>query len=117
MPSRAKKVDRDVARLPSIPKELAWYIGRYQCGRHPNNPALSRSQGQPGGGHSPHVMKTGSRPKATAVSLYFTACRRVAARSPIFRPYAVPTTVALRKWNPTRMRECPFSSAAWEKLV
>ena len=30
---------------------------------------------------------------------------RAAARSPIFRPYAVPSSVALRKWNPTRMRE------------
>ena len=28
-----------------------------------------------------------------------------------------PCSTALRKWNPTRMRESPFSSAAWVKLV
>ena len=47
----------------------------------------------------------------------FIGCRRVEARSPIFRPYAVPSAVALRKWNPTRTREYAFSSAAWVKLL
>lgn len=42
---------------------------------------------------------------ARRVRNYFTGCRRVAARSAIFRPYAVPSAVALRKWNPTRTRE------------
>jgi hypothetical protein len=39
------------------------------------------------------------------------------ARSPIFRPYSVPSSIALRKWNPMRTREYAFSVAAWEKLV
>ena len=32
------------------------------------------------------------------------------------RPCSIPFSTALRKWNPTRMRESPFSSAASEKL-
>jgi hypothetical protein len=37
----------------------------------------------------------------------------VAARSPIFRPYCVPSSIDFRKWNPMRMRENAFSAAAW----
>jgi hypothetical protein len=32
-------------------------------------------------------------------------------------PWAIPSLTAFRKWNPTRMRESPFSSDAWVKLV
>ena len=39
------------------------------------------------------------------------------ARLPILRPWSIPSSTAFRKWNPTRMRERPFSSLAWEKLV
>ena len=39
------------------------------------------------------------------------------ARFPIFSPCLIPVSTASRKWNPTRMRERPFSSSAWEKLV
>jgi hypothetical protein len=56
--------------------------------------------------------KTKPCPKDSIVSLYFTGCRSLAARSPILRPYAVPSTVALRKWNPTNTRDTAFSSAA-----
>ena len=35
----------------------------------------------------------------------------------ILRPCSIPSSTALRKWNPTRMRESPFSSAASEKPV
>ena len=43
--------------------------------------------------------------------------KRLTARLPIFRPWSIPSSTAFRKWNPTRMRETPFSSLAWEKLV
>ena len=56
--------------------------------------------------------KTKPCPKDSIVSLYFTGCRSLAARSPILRPYAVPSAVALRKWNPTNTRDTAFSSAA-----
>jgi len=36
---------------------------------------------------------------------YWTGARRVTARAPIWRPYSVPTFVALRKWKPTSTRE------------
>ena len=42
---------------------------------------------------------------------------RLTARSPIRVPCLIPCSTALRKWNPTRMRESPFSSAASVKLV
>ena len=39
------------------------------------------------------------------------------ARLPILAPCSIPSSTALRKWKPTRIRESPFSAAAWEKLV
>ena len=42
---------------------------------------------------------------------------RSTARLPIRRPCFTPSSVALRKWNPTKIRERAFSFAAWEKLV
>ena len=43
--------------------------------------------------------------------------KRSTARSPILLPCSIPSSTALRKWKPTRMRESPFSAAAWEKLL
>jgi len=41
---------------------------------------------------------------------------RETARSPIFSPCTIPSFTALRKWNPMRMRDSPFSAAARENL-
>src|SRR5688500_12213188 len=41
---------------------------------------------------------------------------RPTARAPILRPCSSPSSTALREWNPIRMRDSAFSSAAWEKL-
>jgi hypothetical protein len=42
---------------------------------------------------------------------------RSTTRSPMARPWRRPCSTAFLKWNPTRMRESPFSSAASVKLL
>ena len=55
-------------------------------------------------GLSSGVQRTGRRKQSTA-------------RSPILWPCSIPSSTALRKWNPTRIREIPFSCAAAEKVA
>ena len=59
----------------------------------------------------------GPRWRSVMSSQFAGRRKRSTARLPILLPWSIPSSTALRKWNPLRMRESPFSAAAWEKLV
>ena len=84
-------------RRASRPACSARRRSRSRPRRAPTGPAGPR------GGSAPPNAYTGRR-------------NRLTARFAILRPCAIPSSTAFRKWNPTRMREIPFSRSACVKL-
>jgi hypothetical protein len=95
----------DLLRVVERSRENAMFVEHDLAREHPGaGRGSDRAAGGRRRGLTWGVQRTGRRKRSTA-------------RSPILWPCSIPSSTALRKWNPTRMREIPFSCAAAEKVA